>query len=267
MRYFVAALLLHLALLAVVLVGVIFHPVRKPEPVIEAVLLRAKSPKTVAPKAEPVADTPKAEPQELPKPDPKPEQKAAEEKKLKEQQAEQQKQAEIQRKVDSEKALKLKQEKAQKEKEQQDKARAEAQKKLEEQARQKIIKDEENRRKQAEEKQQQQEDQQQLDELLNQEGAKRAAKARDVWARQITDKVRRNWIRPINSIEQFKCRLNVEILPGGSIANVKLAESCGNPMLDESVKRAVLKSDPLPMPSDPSVFERNLNFYFEPGTN
>lgn len=265
MRYFVAALLLHAALLAVVLVGIYFHPMRRPEPVIEAVLIKPRQPKPAAPAApapEPSKPVEEQKPQEE-------KQKQQEEQKHKEQQIAEQKRAEVQRKIEQEKAIKLQQEK---EKEQERK-RAEAEKKLkqmEEQERQQQLEDEEKRRKQAEEKRQKEQEQRRLQELSNmmeQEQEGRAASERARWAALIQDKVRRNWIRPINSVDKFQCSVNVQILPGGTIANVKLNGSCGSPVLDESVKRAVLKSDPLPMPADPSVFDRNLNFTFVPGTN
>ena len=271
MRYFVAAVLLHLVLLAVVLVGVYFHPVRRPEPVIEAILVSPKPPKAAAQTAATTPDVPKpepkVEPKPEPKPDPKPDLKQAEEKKLKEQQIAQQKQAELQRKVEQEKALKLQQER-----ELQEKKRLEAEKKLkqmEEQEHKKQLEEEEKRQKQEQDKRQkelEQQRQQDLSEMLNKEQEGRTATETSRWIALITDKIRRNWIRPINSIDNFQCKLFVQILPGGSVVNVKMTESCGSSVLDESVKRAVLKSDPLPMPTDPSVFDRNLNFTFIPKT-
>lgn len=235
-RHVLAALLLHAALLAVVLVGVYFNPVIRPLPVIEAVLVTAKQ-------------SPKPTPKEEPKPE-------VDQKKL-----EQEKQAELQRKAELQKKAELEKKKA---------ADELKLKKLEEQERKKQMDQEEKqvaenklKREQEAERQRQQE----LKAMLDQEKQGRVATARDKWAALIQDKVRRNWVRPINSMDKFQCSVFVQILPGGSVVDVKLIRSCGSPALDESVKRAVLKSDPLPMPADPDAFDRNLNFIFEPKTN
>ena len=92
-RHLIAALLLHAALLALVLVGVYFHPVTKPLPVIEAVLISAKRPPKIEPKAEPQAE-PTPEPETAKKEKQKPQEVAKENKK------EQEKQAELQRKAE-----------------------------------------------------------------------------------------------------------------------------------------------------------------------
>lgn len=240
-RHVLAALLLHAALLAVVLVGVYFNPVIRPLPVIEAVLIPGKPSQKPQPKAEPP-----------PKEEPVPE---VDQKKL-----EQEKQAELQRK-ELQKKAELEKKKA---------ADELKLKKLEEQERKKQMEQEEKqvaenklKREQAAERQRQQD----LKNMLEQEKQGRVATARDLWAALIQDKVRRNWVRPINSVDKFQCAVSVQILPGGTISDVKLIRSCGSPALDESVKRAVLKSDPLPMPADPDAFDRNLNFIFEPKTN
>lgn len=244
-RHVLAALLLHAALLAVVLVGVYFNPVIRPLPVIEAVLITAKH-------------SPKAEPKEEPKPkkDQKPEVDEQKQEKI-----EQAKQVELQRKAELEKKAELERKRI---------ADELKLKKLEEQERKKQMEQEEKqvaenklKREQQAEKQRQQD----LKSMLEQEKQGRVATERDKWAALIQNIVRRNWVRPINSADKFECNVSVQLLPGGTVVNVKLTRSCGSPALDESVKRAVLKSDPLPSPSDPDVFDRNLNFIFVPNTN
>ncbi|PIX04753.1 MAG: hypothetical protein COZ77_04890, partial [Gallionellales bacterium CG_4_8_14_3_um_filter_54_18] len=58
----------------------------------------------------------------------------------------------------------------------------------------------------------------------------------------------------------------VTLLPGGRVMGVKLKKSSGNPAYDASVERAILKSDPLPLPADAGLFNRfrELKLGFQP---
>ena len=147
---------------------------------------------------------------------------------------------------------------------------AEAKKKAEEEAKRKA--EAERKRRQEEDERRRKAQQKELaDMLAAEEGARQdaaAAEARataqQLWVKQITDKVRGNWLRPPGIARDFVCLVEVTQLPGGQIASVKIIESCGNALLDDSVERAVRKSDPLPVASDPSIHERVLRFYFKP---
>ena len=55
-----------------------------------------------------------------------------------------------------------------------------------------------------------------------------------------------------------------QIISGGQITRAKIVESCGSRLLDDSVIRAIRKSDPLPVVPDPTIFDRELRFYFKP---
>lgn len=244
-RHVLAALLLHAGILIFVFIGAYFHPVIKPLPVIEAVLVSSK-------KAPPAPDIPKEIPKEEPKKEEsKPDPKIEEQKKLEELK----KKEEIKLKADLAKK-KIEEEKKLKQQEDLDRK-----KQMEQEV--KEVADAKRKREQDAERQRQAD----LQKIVDQEREGRLATERDKWAALIQSKIRRNWTRPINSIDKFQCALSVQILPGGSVVDVKLTSSCGSPALDESVKRAVLKSDPLPMPADPDVFDRNLNFTFIPQTN
>lgn len=52
--------------------------------------------------------------------------------------------------------------------------------------------------------------------------------------------------------------------PDGSVAAVQLSRSSGNPALDTAIERAILAASPLPLPSDPSLFSRELALTFRP---
>ena len=65
--------------------------------------------------------------------------------------------------------------------------------------------------------------------------------------------------------EGLKCVLLVSQLPGGEVADVRIVQGSGNPLFDNSVRAAVFSASPLPLPREPSLFERELRFEFDPG--
>ena len=84
------------------------------------------------------------------------------------------------------------------------------------------------------------------------------------WIGLVTAQVKRNWLRPPDSSDNFECKVQIEQLPGGQIVSRKMVQSCGNRLLDDSVLKAVDKSDPLPLVSDPAAFRRSFTFSFVP---
>lgn len=59
----------------------------------------------------------------------------------------------------------------------------------------------------------------------------------------------------------------VSVLPTGQLSgNPKLVKSSGNTACDEAAERAIIASEPLPLPSDPALFSqfRNINLKFRP---
>ncbi len=80
----------------------------------------------------------------------------------------------------------------------------------------------------------------------------------------IAAKVTRNWLRPAGSPAEFSCKVLVRQIPGGDVVGVQILESSGFPAIDRSVEAAVRKASPLPRPSEPELFEREIVFYFEP---
>jgi len=79
----------------------------------------------------------------------------------------------------------------------------------------------------------------------------------------IRNKVERNWLRPSGSKGTF-CRVRVTQIPGGEIIDVTIVESDGDVAFQRSVEAALRKASPLPAPSDPEVFDREIEFVFEP---
>ena len=117
-------------------------------------------------------------------------------------------------------------------------------------------------------KKEQKEHEDQLSQQLKEEESARNSQARataqQVWVAQVTTKIEDNWLQPPGMADNFQCKVHVQLLPGGQVVGVTLMDSCGNTVLDDSVKRAVLKSDPLPTPADPSAFDRDITFTFCP---
>ena len=81
---------------------------------------------------------------------------------------------------------------------------------------------------------------------------------------QIKDKIERNWLRPPGTASGLKCVVRVSQIPGGEVVQAMIQESSGNIAFDRSVEEAVLRSSPLPVPKDPSLFDRNIVITFEP---
>lgn len=61
--------------------------------------------------------------------------------------------------------------------------------------------------------------------------------------------VRANWLRPAHARLIFRCRFVIDYGAGGVIVNVTQQQDCGDAELDDSVMRAIWKSQPLPIPA------------------
>ncbi len=79
----------------------------------------------------------------------------------------------------------------------------------------------------------------------------------------IKNKVERNWLRPSGSRGSY-CRVLIHQIPGGEVVNVRLLDCDGDVAFQRSVEAAVRKASPLPAPPDPEVFDREIEFVFEP---
>ena len=77
-------------------------------------------------------------------------------------------------------------------------------------------------------------------------------------------KIENNWIQPIGAGKGLSCTVDVRQLPGGEVVSVSVTVCNGDESVRRSIEAAVYKASPLPNPEDPSLFERNLRFIFEP---
>jgi colicin import membrane protein len=80
----------------------------------------------------------------------------------------------------------------------------------------------------------------------------------------IRQKVERNWIPPASARPGLECEVLVNQLPGGAVGDVRVGRCNGDEAVRRSIETAVRRADPLPLPSDPTLFERNLRFTFKP---
>lgn len=260
-RHLLAAALLHLLLFALLAGGV--QCTRQPEkpPVITAVVFNPDQPPAAAPRPDR-----RAEQERLKK----------ELEKQKQKREDEQKQKELVQKKQEQEKVRLAE----------DQKRKLAQKKLDEQkaAQEKKAADEERRKKEKDEQREKDEAakrdlqrQLEMEEALQREGLERdaqreqdanAASAREAalnaWIVALTDDIQRNWVKPLSAPDEFRCKLNVQMLPDGSVTSARIVTSCGNAALDKSVQDAVYRASPLPKPKDPSVFQRDLIINYEP---
>lgn len=107
----------------------------------------------------------------------------------------------------------------------------------------------------------------QLQDALAQEDSRRDAERSGKLAQYIDvirQKVERNWARPASATAGLSCDVQVTQIPGGEVVNVRVGACNGDAAVVRSIENAVNKASPLPPPPDPSLFERELLFKFEP---
>jgi colicin import membrane protein len=84
------------------------------------------------------------------------------------------------------------------------------------------------------------------------------------WIALIQQRVERNWNRPASAHPGLECEVRVSQTPGGTVLSAQVTKCNGDAAVRQSIEAAVLRSSPLPPPSDPSLFERNLVLVFKP---
>jgi len=80
----------------------------------------------------------------------------------------------------------------------------------------------------------------------------------------ITSRINRAWIRPPSVRAGLSCELHVTQVPGGEVTGVQIASCNGDQAARESIEAAVYRASPLPTPSNPDLFDRNLTIRFHP---
>ena len=91
-----------------------------------------------------------------------------------------------------------------------------------------------------------------------------SSRGKDAYIGKIRDKIRGNTVLPPGIQGNPEAVFKVTQLPSGEIIDIKLSKSSGNKALDEAIERAIKKSDPLPLPDQPNLFERVLELKYKP---
>jgi colicin import membrane protein len=88
----------------------------------------------------------------------------------------------------------------------------------------------------------------------------------DEYTGRIVSKIRRNLVMPPDVADDARAEFSVTLLPGGGVLSARLVKSSGNAVYDDAVERAILKSQPLPLPADVTMFNRfrELKLVFRP---
>jgi len=61
----------------------------------------------------------------------------------------------------------------------------------------------------------------------------------------VVGRIRDNWLEPPGISKTFRCRLRLQYAAGGTITGVQFLQGCGTLALDDSVKRAIWKTQSL----------------------
>lgn len=88
------------------------------------------------------------------------------------------------------------------------------------------------------------------------------AKAAYVFA--IQQRIQSRWVRPPTATDGLECIVNIRQAPGGEVLSVSIGRCNGDETVRRSIENAVKIASPLPMPKDPSVFEREIQLEFRP---
>lgn len=82
----------------------------------------------------------------------------------------------------------------------------------------------------------------------------------DKYKALILQVVSEHWIIPPQVRKNLYSTLMIRLAPGGMVLDVQVVKPSGDPSLDSSARAAVLKSSPLPVPSDPQAFQAFKQF-------
>ncbi len=80
----------------------------------------------------------------------------------------------------------------------------------------------------------------------------------------LKQKIMRNWIAPASALPGIECVVDVRQLRGGDVITVTVGRCNGDAAVRRSIEAAVIKASPLPEPSDPNLFQRDLRITFKP---
>lgn len=237
-----AALVMHGLFLALLIFGVNW---KTPEPAAMVAELWSNLPPLPSPRVEPPPPPPKAEP-EPPPPQPK-----VEAKPVPRVEPKPQPKAEIDLREKKEKERKAREQAALEKKKREERERAEA------------LKQQQAKEAEAKRLAQEQADAQRK---LAQQRAAVQAREIEKYKQAIAARIKRFIIEPPNLQGNPEVELDIIVLPGGEVLDVRTRRASGQSPWDNAVERAIRRAQPLPLPSDPALMKefRELNLKFRP---
>lgn len=99
---------------------------------------------------------------------------------------------------------------------------------------------------------------------LGVESAQLTQQIQNEWALQLTAAITQAWARPPGTDQNLKATLQMTLSVTGQVQGASIISSSGVPAFDESLKRAVYRASPMPLPRDPSAFAPTVNICFSP---
>lgn len=76
----------------------------------------------------------------------------------------------------------------------------------------------------------------------------------DRYKAMIIRAISQQWILPEHANQHLSSRFRIRLAPDGKVLEVTLISSSGDAVLDRSAQTAIYKASPLPIPSDPNLF-------------
>jgi colicin import membrane protein len=101
-------------------------------------------------------------------------------------------------------------------------------------------------------------DQADLQSRLDQEAKANSERAASAWVTQLVAAIVQNWAWPPGTDPAWRVWAKFKINPAGAVLSAEIVHGSGHAVFDDSVIRAIYKASPLPLPSDPSVFDPNI---------
>jgi colicin import membrane protein len=85
-----------------------------------------------------------------------------------------------------------------------------------------------------------------------------AAKLRELnsWRDRIQAKIHSKVVVPPGVSPNAQAEYEITIIPGGEVLNVRMVKGSGFPAYDAAIERAINAAAPLPVPSDPALFQQ-----------
>ena len=94
--------------------------------------------------------------------------------------------------------------------------------------------------------------------------SKRGSPAMAVYEATIRQKIQRNWSVPASMGDEVVCVVHVRQVPGGEVIAVNILSCNGDDAVRRSIEAAIYRASPLPEPSDPDLFVRDLELTMRP---